>query len=146
MKTSDQPTPGLRERVAELMGTHKVERDAPSPFKRGSWNADARGTVVTDFKGRYYFSGNADGGASFVTYQPGFEHIPDYPGDLNHAHAACRALLVTEKLWVEWSSHLTLIVGAHRMSIAEATRRLYTATPEEICTALLRTLGGEEGV
>lgn len=129
--TPDQPTPGLRERVAELMGTHKVERDAPSPFKKGSWNADARGTVVTDFKGRYYFSGNADGGASFVTCQPGFEHIPDYPGDLNHAHAACRALLVTDEQWGEFFERL------------EHLPRL--ATAEDLCTALLRTLGGEEG-
>jgi len=140
-------TPGLRERVAELMGTHKVERDAPSPFKKDCWEREhpRRGTLITDSKGRHHFSGIEEGGSTFATHSLGFQFIPDYPGDLNHAHAAVRALLVTNKLKINFMLILQDIVGARWTDHMLDVFLIFTATPEQMMEALLRTLGGEEG-
>ena len=115
MNRPDQPTPGLRERVAELRG----------------WTYHAFG------------GGWQPPGAD----KPDRAHCPpDYPGDLNHAHAACRALLVTDELWHAFS----VIVAMYKWPVTgwtdwRDTRALRELTPTEICILLLRTLGGEEG-
>lgn len=115
MKTPDQPPPGLRERVAELRG----------------WTYHAFG------------GGWQPPGAD----KPDRAHCPpDYPGDLNHAHAAVRALITTREQWRDFLGHLEDVTKAKEFDDwVDCLKCAIFATPEQICTALLRTLGGEEG-
>ena len=125
MNRPDQPTPGLRERVAELRGytnIHKYDRFREGPSR-------SEGSLVGDLGDRKNC------------------HIPDYPGDLNHAHAAVRALITTREQWRDFLGHLEDITKAKEFDDwVDCLKCAIFATPEQVCTALLRTLGGEEGV
>lgn len=138
--TPTQPTPGLRERVAELMGVQ-------TRYWRAHWDRMGRAKSLDRIRTRARAESYLGRAEAWIEEYTDLDAIPDYPGDLNHAHAAVRALITTREQWRDFLGHLEDITKAKEFDDwVDCLKCAIFATPEQVCTALLRTLGGEEGV